>query len=358
MPTATASANVTVAVAMQTAEPNHPGTQTEHSVEVDSYTTHTTSLTTDAVVASTASGSNTAFSELSELATDQSGNTIATTYGGNGLQFALTPESNLNNWSNSPPTSVNQTLTDGSTYNRTYSAAGDGSYTETDNISGLSSGVITVKSNGSGVYNAPGSLYMTMSAPSSGQININWGTGSTSVPSWLPSQLVLYSDVTGDTGVRPLAASCGNLSSVGSPSSAERIVRTISIVDPVLGYTDTRTIQTWDLASFGTSGKTAGPICVVINDTENVYYDYSLESTYGIIFSKNAQPVQVNAINETFSLAATPTTNIVRRTASTLSSTQIAAHVQGIAFARSLERAQRLSTFVHAMHARHQGGAR
>jgi hypothetical protein len=285
------------------------------------------------------------------------------------LQFARIPESSTS-WLNTPPSTVNQTITDGSTFNRTYNAANDGSYTENDSIVGTTN-TITVNSNGSGTYYIPanntgGPVTLAAAAPVAGNITLTLtvpGLASNpitkTITSWLPTPLVLYSDSTQDMGMQPIASSCGNLSSVSSPTTAEELVRTTKIADPVLGYTENRTVTSWDLGSFGTSGKTTGPICVVISDVENLYYDYSFVTTHLIAVAPNAVPLQVSTINESFALSATPVNLSIRRSSMSTAPVlaRINAHLAGITFARSIARARRLETFNQAIHRARQGGA-
>lgn len=359
MPTATSNATVTVAVT-ETTQPSQPAsTQTEHSVETDAFALNTTVLTTDAIVKTVGTG----FFETGETATDQGGNKVATTFGsGNGLQFAQVPESSANTWTNVSPTVVNSTLSDGSTYARVYSAAG--AYTETDTLPGATN-KITVNSDGSGSYvlgyGKSSAITVAVAAPSAGSITLTLtGVGPSPVPktvtSWLPNPVVLYRDATQDNGVQPISSTCGNLSPIGNPTSAEQQVRTLTINDPVLGYNETRTVTTWDTTGIGsTAANVTGPICAVISDTEKLYYDYTFVTPFLIAIASNGTPVQTTTIAETIFLNAQPTNNSVGR--GTGATSLLNAHLAGIDFARAVERAQRMESITQAARAARHGGA-
>jgi hypothetical protein len=341
----------------------------EHSVETDSGTLDTQMLTTDATVESVSgTGSFTNdYLETAESTTDQSNNMLTTTYASPYMQFGGSPEASGNTWHNGPPSSVLQTLADGTILNRTYKI--DGSYSETDTLpgtGGAQKNQITVNSNGSGSYvaqitNSAGvyqTTTITYAAPSGGAVDITVAQPSASpeagaFPAWFSPSPTLYSDTFADHGQQPFATACGTMPIVGSLTAGEEIVRTETQLDPVLGYTDTRTTTTWDIQNGSTW---TGPVCVQISDTMNVYYDYALDTVFAFFFSQNGQPIQVNATTETFSAQSSLTTfpAAVRRAgmstaASRVSLAEIRAREDGMDFMRSLDRARRvesLSRFV------------
>ena len=342
-PTATANANVSVAVTM--------GNNVENSVETDAYTTNTTTLTTAANV-SLVSGK---YLESSEQSTDLNGNSIATNYGAHPLQFGQLPELTGNTWSNFTPATVNETLADGTTIVRNYTSGG--TYVETDTYpGGTGTNVITVNPNASGSYvigqGSSPAASVAVAAPSGGNIHLSialFGQMATlTVPVWFPTNPVnLYSDVTRDMGpVSSLPSGCTFTYPQGTP---EHIVRTIQIVDPVVGYTETETFDTYDIVNY-TGGVTLGPVCTAISDVQKQFYDYSLTTTYGLYFSLNAQPVITNAIDEHISLSTSGLiANKIGRNAQQAFNAQLVAHQAGIKFARALQRSQQISNMAHAV---------
>lgn len=356
-PTATANANVSVAVSVASSG----GNTTETSVESDAYPTNTTSVTTVANVAlQSASGIN-KFFENSETATDGNGNTVATTFG-TPLQFAQTPEMQGNTWSNVLPTAVNQTLADGSTLNRTN--ASNGTYTEIDTIPGGGTNTITVNADGSGSYDiGKGTgleILSDVMAPANGTISAtttvtSGGSSSSStivIPSWLPSPLALYSDLTNDLGtVASLPSACSP--PVNPLPTTEHLQRQISAVDPALGTLETETIDSYD---FDGPNGWYGPACSIISDTLNQYYDFSIASTpYLVYHSHNGQPLQANTISETLSLQPGFVALGGSREASARMQAQLNAHLAGIRFARSMQRAQTIKAASAALR-NHFGG--
>lgn len=342
-PTATADANVSVVVAMSAG----PGTSSiENSTETDAYATHTTTLTTAATVSQTGSG----YFESSETATDGNGNTIATTYGGAGLQYGELNALANNQWSNGPPATVQQTLADGTTLSRIYNP--NGSYVETDTIpGGFGTNQIAVNSDESGSYGIGiGTSYAStlfMSAPSSGAITITLGAQTLTIPSWLPVNGTLYSDSTTDAGpVQSLPPGC--TFSIGL-SSAEHLQRVVRIVDPVLGYLETNVVDSYDLPNFNGT-VTLSPVCEIVTDTLDQYYDYSWTTTQPWYFSENAQPLLLNTMNETISLQTNGLiANARMRAASRTMQAQLNARESGIAFARLLQRARQTTALVRAV---------
>lgn len=336
-PTATANANVTVAVTM--------GTNVENSIETDAYATNSTTLTTAANV-SLVSGK---YLESSEHSTDLNGNAITTNYGAHPLQFGQLPELAGNTWSNSTPATVNETLADGTTILRNYSSGG--AYVETDTFpGGTGTNVITVNPDASGSYalSAASGPTVTVGAPTGGNVKISIGTSSLTVPVWFPTNPInLYSDVTHDLG--PSGSLPGGCTFTYPQGTPEHIARTIQIVDPVVGYTETETFDSYDIVGY-VGGVTLGPVCTKISDVQNQYYDYSLTTTYGLYFSLNAQPVITNSINEQISLSNSGLiANRVGRNAQQAFNAQLVARQAGITFARALQRSQQLSSMAHAI---------
>ena len=367
MPTATQNATVSVAVSMTTAP---GGAADEHSVENDNYTAQgLTTTTTDAIVQSASVGSGTGFSESSETSTDLVGDSTVTTYGLAPLVYAVaSPLPFIGTITNDPPSTVNATLADGTTTARTYTS--NGAYTESDTIPGGGANTITVSNTFAGNYTVDtnqGQLEFAFSAPTgNGTINLTEslsGTtlGTLAIPLWW-SGTSLYSDSTVDEGVTTsLPSPCSPNPAV---SSADDFKRTITIVDPALGYTETETIDAYVVKNYVLTTTTVGPACVVINDVQNLYYDYFYDTTYtfyGALGGPTA-PLQTDTISEAYWYTGAPTGDNSVRTLSANPggvsglSASIAGHASGIAFARATQRAKRIENIAHGAAAGHLGG--
>jgi hypothetical protein len=355
IPTATQNATVSVAVTMNSATD-------EHSVETDAYATNTTVTTTDATVQPVAVNGGTGFSETSETSTDLVGDSTTTTYGIAALVYAVaSPLPFTNTITNPPPSTVQGNLADGTTTSRTYNA--NGSYTETDTITGGTQNTITVNPDFSGSYNIEsasyGNLGFSYSAPASGSVTIT-ETGPTpgtfAVPQWWTGTS-LYSDSLVDRGVGALPSPCNPTPTV---TSADDFRHTISIVDPVLGYTETETIDAYVVKNF-VSTTTVGPACVVIADSQKLYYDYFFDTPFFYFPSFDGGPLQTNTIAEAYWYTSAPTDASVRSQSESPGgipglAASIAAHASGIAFTRATERAERIENFVRGVIAGHVGG--
>jgi hypothetical protein len=366
-PTTTASATVTLDVTTS-------GT-TETSIETDTFPLQTSGLTTVANVSET-TGTPMEFLESSETATDINGNAIATTYNSPGLIYAELPDTNGAMWSNNAPKTVNQTINDGETIDRTYGA--NGTYTEVDTLpGGNGTNTVTLNADGSGSYAigmptpAPGVppppplTTFSFSAPSGGTIalTIN-GSPSGTIPVWFTPTNTFYTDSTVDMGepVNPSGLPQGCDFPFGG-LSLSKIVRTIVTTDPILGFIETETITSFDASgatSIGTSGgtETIGPVCSIITDTQAEYYDYSLNTPFGLFFTSNGTPVLTTTVNEMLSLSQDNlNANVVHRaTASAQLSAQIDAQAAGIRFTRAVQRAQTMEKFAAFVRAAHTTG--
>lgn len=353
-PQPTATANATVAVNVSVASSG--STATETSAETDTYATNTSTVTTVANLSSSTSGSTTAFFDNSETSTDGNGNVVATTYA-LPLQYAQTPEAAGNTWSGHTPATVNQTLADGTTIDRSY-GSGTTYYTETQTIpGGYGSNVITANTDGSGSYalghGTKQEIDVTIGAPSGGNISVTvtplGGTGQTiKVPSWLPASFGTsgpYTDTTTDLGtVASLPSGC--TSPVTPTPTIEHVQRQITSVDTVLGYVETETVDSYDM-----NGSTGwfGPVCSVVSDTLNQYYNWGLTTPFLIYLSPNAQPVQTNTLTETLSLGSGYIANARGRDAVQANAAQLNARLAGIRFVRAMQRAKIVQSAVSAL---------
>jgi hypothetical protein len=364
IPTATSNAVVTVTV---TTSPSTSPYVNEDSTETDAYSTQTVITNTDAVVEATTAPAAQSFAELSETSTDEVGDSTVTTYGlaplvyaiGSPLPYTGSPITN------DPPSTVDATLADGTTTDRTYAATG--TYTETDTIPGGGKNTIAVNSDGSGTYNIDASaIIFGYSAPTSGAITLTvtepgQAPQTLSIPAWFTSGAQLYSDTMKDNGAVSLPSPCAPNPLVTPTDDFHRV---ISLIDPVLGYTETETID-----AFVVSGSpTVGPACVVISDVVENYYDYNLDTPYVIYpsLTSPAAPMQTTTIDEAYWYSEAPTgTAASGRRAATESlsgvpglGASIAAHASGIAFQRALERTQQMETFTRNFAMHRSGGVK
>ena len=361
MPTATSNATVTVAVTV-TSSPS--GSIDEHSVENDAYATDTVTTTTDAIVKATSAPAPQSFAETSETTTDEAGDSTTTTYGLGALVYAIaSPLPYSGTITNAPPSTVDATLGDGTTTARTYTSSG--AYTESDSIPGGGANTITVAANFSANYTIAtsyGQLAFTFGAPSGGGVTITESLagsslGTLTVPQWWTGSS-LYSDSTVDKGEGALPSPCAPS---GSISSADDFRRTIAIVDPALGYTENETIDAYVVKDF-VSTTTVGPACVVISDTQDLYYDYFYDTVYPFYPSFTGSPLQTDTLQEAYWYSGAPTGDSSVRTLSTSPggisglSASIAAHASGIAFARATQRALRIENIAHRAATAHIGG--
>ncbi len=356
IPTSSASATVTVTV---TTSPGTGSQVNENSTETDAYSTNSVTTNTDAVVEATATPFAQSFAELSETTTDEVGDSTVTTYATPLVYAVASPLPFPGMITNSPPSTVNATLADGTTTKRTYAA--NGTYTENDTIPGGGTSTISVGGSAAGTYNVDGGeVVFTYGAPSGGNIlltvTVGGGTPQTlSVPTWFSTSAPFYSDVTMDNTSFTKPTQC--LPS-GGWTATDDFHRIISIIDPVLGYTETETIDSYVVK--GTP--TVGPACVVINDLQSIYYDYNYDTPYIIYASLNAAPMQTNTIDESYWYSSPPSgTASSTRTMSVSSGglgASIAAHASGIAFQRALERAQRIETLSRNLATRNLGGVK
>ncbi len=367
MPTSTSNATVTVDASVTSPPAGSPsGTVDEYSTESDASSLETTTTTTNAIVESSTYDGDASFSELSETTTDEVGDSIVTTYATPLVYAISSPLPYTGTITNGPPSTVNTTLADGSTQKRTY--ASDGTYNETDTIAGISGQdniVVNANFSGSYVIQAPNfgitSLEFAYSAPSNDVITLTPyidGTAQATLqyPQWWTGTS-LYSDTTTGEPSGTVPTPC---SPPPGYTTADEFARTIDTIDPVLGYTDKRTID-----SYVTPGSPpVGPVCVVISDTEDIYYDYFLDTPYSLFISPNAQPLQTDTISEEYWFSSDPTTSsVIRKDATGVQSipgleASIAAHEAGIDFRRSLQRSQRIESFVRGIATRHFGGVK
>jgi|GEM_PF-2202406 len=377
-PTATTSASVAIGVSLQTSTSGTTTSGTETTTETDTYPLDTTTLQTVASIAAVTTNGTTLYTESSEIAKDGNGDTIVTTYPSSApLQYAQTPEKSGNTWTGSPPATVSETMSDGTSLARTYAPSPGVFYTETDTIPGAGTNVITVNTDGSGSYligkGTPTAVTVSFTAPASGTITatfsttVNGKTRSTtlSVPAWFtPGSF--YTDGTQDLGpVSSLPSGCPSSTTFTSGGQLEEIVRTIALTDPILGYIEKETITTYDQPNYnnGTTVVTLGPVCAAITDTVQQYYDWSLTSNSAPVFvplTSQQEPLLTNTISESFTLQTSglKANSVGRqsRASAQAAFAEIAARAAGIRFARAMERAVSIEAFARAVQRHGFGG--
>ena len=333
-PTATAVASVIVNVTdSATTAPGGNGSATDSkSAETDTYATQTTATTTDQVVQNAAAG----FVLYSTVSSDGAGNSISTNY--NVAQLLDKGPGTAGTWQNDPSGAITETLADGTRISRTVAA--DGSYTDTETFADGSTSTIVVNgavngktADGSGTYDIAGTT-LTYAAPSGGNITETSSSGKTSTyPAWFASANPLVTDTFTDNGTVAIDANCGLSSAIATQGT--QIQETLTTLDPVLGYTDTRVTTSYVVNGFGT-------VCVAITDTLKSYYDYQLDTTK-IYRSQNGQPNSVNAITEYLYMTAPTSALPASRTAQStgVSPALVSARIAAISHQRSIEIAKR-----------------
>ncbi len=336
-PTATSSATVTSTVAVSaTTLPNGGGAGSDvQATEADAYATKTTTTITSQSVKNTAS----AYELFETKVSDNTGDSLDTVYTSPQVLDQL-PETSGGNWTNGPAGTLTETLADGTHVNRTI--ASDGSYTDNEAFATGGTAAITVNGlvnntgrDGSGVYALAGTTF-TYSAPSGGNITLQIAGGATRVyPAWFAftgtfaSSYITDSFV--DNGQQPFDASCSVNAGI-SAAADHQIVETHSVLDPVVGYVDTRTTTTYNVDGFGAA-------CVKIADTLDSYYDYNDNTTKIDYQSQNGLPVSVDTLVEYLGMQspATPYSSVRTQAVSPVAVAQRAAAID---LQRELQRSQ------------------
>jgi hypothetical protein len=355
-PTATTDAQVTIGVSdTATTAPNGNGATNSTSTETDAYPTHTSTSTTTQLLQ--ISGNQLLL--FSSNANDGTGNSLQTAYtnpqeiddlGGGGT------------WSNNPAATSTEALADGTRTAR--NIASDGSYTDTETFADGSKSTISMNGgatpiDGSGQFDlhagakCGGEVLFSYAAPASGSITLTitnyaynslnqcvQATKTRTFPAWFTVPSSYITDTFADNGLKPFAPSCGVPVSIGT--SGTQIVETYNLLDPVLGYTETRTVTTYDVAGYG-------PACVTIADTLDSYYDYADNTTRIDYQSTNGQPNSVETISEALSMqsaacasGSAPCAQARRTHASALSPAELATRFAAIDYLRGVQRAERI----------------
>ncbi|HET6896593.1 MAG TPA: hypothetical protein VFH72_14510 [Candidatus Baltobacteraceae bacterium] len=360
-PTATTAATVAIGVSdSATTAPSGNAGSTSTVTETDVFPTRTNTTTTTQTLE--LSGSKLLL--YSTASNDGTGNTITTSYAN---AQELDDLGAGGSWTNNPAATITEALSDGTAISRT--VATDGSYTDTETYVDGSTATINVNGaangkplDGSGVYTFAGASF-AYGAPTGGNVTLTISspgspTKARSFPAWFTVPASAYiTDSFSDNGTKTFDASCTVPASIAS--SGNQIVETYSVLDPILGYTETRTTTTYDVDGYGAA-------CVVIADTLNSFYDYSNDTTRIDYQSENGHPNSVNTISETLSAQSAtcgsgspPCTQLRRADTRPVSPAVVAGRIAAIEHYRAVERAQRIRA-LHAFAVRtiHQGAVR
>jgi hypothetical protein len=340
-----------------------------HSVETDASALVTHSTTTDAWLG--LSGQN--LVEYGYKTADDSGDSLSAQFSVPAIQDEY-PEANGAAWTNSPAGTFIEKDADATSSTRTYAA--NGTYTETTTNSRMGTTTsITENPDGSGSINANG-LYLggfvdsiAVSAPASSQISITINydqpatptpapTGQPSptpgptipplvytAPAWYGTGTpVLYSQsTTVKTGIA-YPASCSVPATYGT--SGNELVQTTTRLDTVLGYTDTQTQTTYTNTQYG-------PVCVVLSDVQNDYYDYQddFADANGFHFHFPGTALSTATVSETLTLQAGAVVHAARTTQShgalSISQARVAAAAASLQLRMQRSRHQRLMHLLH-----------
>ena len=361
--TATASATVSVAASATTMPDSSAGSDLK-STEADAFATSTQTTITDQSVKNTASQ----FLLYAVKNSDNNGNSTNMVYTVPQL-LDRNPEA-AGSWGasgssyfNNPAGTFTETLADGTTVSRTI--ASDGSYVDSETFPG-GAGTVTItvngavnsqSLNGAGVYANLAGANFSYAAPSSGTITLTITQGASSktrtFPAWFSPVTSYISDSFVDGGSSAIDANCTPNAAAGA--TGEKVTETHSVLDPVLGYQDTRVTTSYNVSGFGA-------VCVKIDDTLNSFYDYTNDTTKIDYQSQNGLPNSVDHFVQYLSMTSTTSYPAVRTaTAQTqgVSPLSVASHISALELRREVQRAQKIRA-MHDLLLRNaaQGGAR
>jgi hypothetical protein len=276
------------------------------------------------------------FLNLGSTETDDTGYTTTLTNGANDMLADKLPEVSGDTWTNMAGRTITTNDGHGETSTTTYND--DGSYSGTitypeaatpaPNPTGsqlTNTATLVANVDGSADYQTPRfgtndqynydyKILAPTASGSTGTISetttVPPAVGSTSTPeavsttvaNWMPAtvpgSLASESDV--DNGPVSLPGVCVVPSSLaGTPNE---IVQTKMRVDPLNGELETTTTTTFDTAN-------VGPICVVLQDTQSNYYDFTGQNGTGYF---SGTPQQVTTISEVLYLTAESLDTIAR----------------------------------------------
>jgi len=318
--------------------------------ETDTAPLQQIALTTDAYYALQAASGTTQLLTSGSTSSDSLGQkTAIALHGGNQLADEL-PEAAANSWSNNGAQTIVENEADGSSDTRTYAA--DGSYTDaavypqssqfTPQPAPLVASIVE-NADGSGSYSLPlfgatPNATISFGSPDpAGRVPIvvdDPGPVEEATPGafYSPGPLYKETDVTNVNQTIP--AACHVAATFGS--KADALVRTATRIDTVLGTIENTAQTAYVVPVYGVA-------CIVLNDTTNVFYDYSGQSNQGyssIAFTGGTVPVEVDTIATTLGLtsATVQPSSLRRGVASAESGPRIA--MARTAFMAAVERAR------------------
>jgi hypothetical protein len=306
------------------------------STEVDKYTLETVTTTTNTTTAYGLASGLTTVSVLSTDATDSNNAEYINTYGsGNGLLDVLPETAGAFGPNNAALTYQEN---DPANYSLTRTTNGDGSYTENDTDAFGDVETMNGNADFSGTYDATqyNGFSWAFTAPSGSPATITLtSTNNNQSPavvrhytflSWIPTSLTHPSVETDtDAGVVSYPGSCAVPAKYGT--SGNKIVQSITRADTALGNLETETITTY-------VNQLYGPVCLVMTDNVQTYYDYTLQEGPYSIWVNYASPAESTLASETLTLSSATTSagtlGMKRQTASAARTSYLP-----LAFARS-----------------------
>jgi hypothetical protein len=290
------SASASVALQVNVKESPAPfttpagGAYDVHYSEQDAFPNVTAVSTTDTFTAPDASGH---LNEYGSVVTNGSGSTANTETRVYTTPYILDelPETNGANWTNSPAGTYTENEPDGNGITDTIAA--NGTYNETQTLAGGYNLTIAENADGSGTYGgtflqAIGIQAFTFSAPSGGTVTVQAVFPSPSPPAtpipnvtvgtppaWYGSSPTLYHETDTVTTAVTFPLACNVNASIGT--SGNRIARTITSTDTILGYVDNQIYTEYTVPATGAVA------CIVMTDVQTYYYDYldDTQASYG-----------------------------------------------------------------------------
>lgn len=302
---------------------NVAGLTDNHLVEADAAPLQTVTTTSDTYTHFVADGSLQQYLGVGYTSTDTNGVQDQVVYGNGAGIFDELPDTNGATFSNNAAQTFDETEPDTTTVSRT--VASDGTYVENDVYSGGFTAQTQTNADLSAAITGFAGLpvNVTYSAPASGQITVNIvETGSTpqtlasgTISDWFPTTTI-YSDTSQKSTGVAIPSTCKTPATVGT--TATELVETIGELDTALGTYEKRVQSVYNAPGFG-------PVCAVLADTIDTYYDYtgqSLALVPGLNLAVSSTPIQIDTLSETLGFTTgTVSGSSVTRAAQSISAT-------------------------------------
>ena len=276
------------------------------------------------------------FLSLGSKETDDTGYMTTLVNGPNDMLADELPEASGQSWMNSAGRTITTNDGHGETSSTTYND--DGSYTGTitypeaaspaPNPTGsqlTNTATLVANTDGSADYQTPrfgttdqynydykiqaptaagssGTITETTTVPPAAGSSATPEAVATTIANWLPASVPgsLASENDVDNGPTSLPSTCVVPAALaGSPNE---IVQTKMRIDPLNGELETTTTTTYDTAN-------VGPVCVVLSDVQDNYYDFTGQNGTGYF---SGTPQQVTNISEVLYLSAETLQTIAR----------------------------------------------